>query len=100
MNNRIIPWRKLFPVILLLTSVVITNADRLPQSSILTLDRIHDSEEFQEKRFNLQWLEDGKRYTFIKKAKEGSWALFRRQLPIEMDSQFALERLPTEHRLL
>jgi dipeptidyl-peptidase-4 len=71
MNNLIPLWRKLSSILLLLTGIVVTNAEQPSQSSLLTLDRIHDAEEFKEKRFTLQWLEDGKRYTFIKKAKEG-----------------------------
>ena len=39
--------------------------------SRITLERIHEKEDFKEKRFNLRWLEDGIRYTFLKPAEEG-----------------------------
>ena len=43
-----------------------------PPDSLITLERIHDREDFKEKRFDLRWLEDGVRYTFLKALKEGT----------------------------
>ncbi|MED5419561.1 MAG: DPP IV N-terminal domain-containing protein, partial [Verrucomicrobiota bacterium] len=56
---------------LLLASPLRTEADRLPPASRLTLERIHGTEEFKGKQFELRWLEDGERYTFLRKITEG-----------------------------
>ena len=62
---------KLLLLTLLLANPVRTEADRLPPASRLTLERIHGTEEFKGKGFELRWLEDGERYTFLRKIKEG-----------------------------
>ena len=71
MKNRISRLGSLLLTLLPLSAVLV-KADRLPASSRLTLERIHGTEEFKEKRFELRWLEDGTRYTFLRKIKEGS----------------------------
>ena len=43
-------------------------ADPSPKSPSLSLERIHDKEDLKEKRFTLKWLDDGDRYTFLKKS--------------------------------
>ena len=50
---------KLLLLTLLLANPVRTEADRLPPASRLTLERIHGTEEFKGKGFELRWLEDG-----------------------------------------
>ena len=43
-------------------------ADPSPPSASLSLERIHDKEDLKDKRFTLKWLDDGDRYTFLKKS--------------------------------
>ena len=47
------------------------NPHRITPASRITLERIHEQEDFKEKRFDLRWLEDGQRYTFLRPVAEG-----------------------------